>query len=411
VLARLNRFNALIAFVMLLIFSTSSASGVLQGLGKTASGKSGLAAEKTHFGIFSGTPVSHLDISAASPHGHWGKSGCGYETALVSLFYTYGLDLIAQHQLMPVEAPDHWETSYYLYDGLGSVRALADETGLVTDAYFYDAYGRLLNIASTGDGTPNTYLFTGEQFDADLGMYYLRARYLNPETGRFHTMDSFEGRFSDPQTLHKYLYAHANPVMFVDPSGNFSLLESINNLVIRGMVWMSVRMPFTYRAMMLAFEAFVPAEVAVGLPTFGAAAGVSGLAVWRTSKELPALRALWNSNKLKAGNDFETWIGKIYNINKADVPVRDGLQMTRNVPGSAVIDYIFRGSVLEIKASEGAVKTGQLMELAEYASNNGLGLTYIFKIKPSPEKVKRMREIVDDIDPSLDLAINYLYKE
>ena len=42
---------------------------------------------------------------------------------------------------------------------------------------------------------------------------------MNPETGRFLTVDPFEGVNADPVTLHKYLYASANPVMYVDPSG------------------------------------------------------------------------------------------------------------------------------------------------------------------------------------------------
>ncbi len=141
--------------------------------------------------------------------------------------YTYGLDLIAQHQLMPVDAPTGWETSYYLYDGLGTVRALADENGLISDAYTYDAWGNLINTQGL---TPNSYLFTGEQWDHDLGMYFLRARYMNTETGRFHTLDTFEGRNVDPQTLHKYLYAHGNPVFGFDPSGYQAV--SINDMAI-----------------------------------------------------------------------------------------------------------------------------------------------------------------------------------
>ncbi len=45
------------------------------------------------------------------------------------------------------------------------------------------------------------------------------ARWMNPSTGRFHTMDTFEGRQTDPPSLHKYLYAEANPVENSDPSG------------------------------------------------------------------------------------------------------------------------------------------------------------------------------------------------
>src|SRR5208337_4021408 len=64
------------------------------------------------------------------------------------------------------------------------------------------------------------YLYCGEQFDPDLGFYYLRARYLNPNSGRFWTMDTFEGDQEDPLSLHKYLYGEDNPVDNSDPSGN-----------------------------------------------------------------------------------------------------------------------------------------------------------------------------------------------
>ena len=60
----------------------------------------------------------------------------------------------------------------------------------------------------------------GEQWDEDLGLYYNRARYLNVDSGRFWIMDSYEGRHADPSSLHKYLYANANPVKFRDPSGH-----------------------------------------------------------------------------------------------------------------------------------------------------------------------------------------------
>jgi RHS repeat-associated protein len=42
---------------------------------------------------------------------------------------------------------------------------------------------------------PNNYLFAGEQFDPDLGLYFNRARYLNTGTGRFWTMDALQGDY------------------------------------------------------------------------------------------------------------------------------------------------------------------------------------------------------------------------
>ena len=112
--------------------------------------------------------------------------------------------------------------SYYLYDGFDSVRMLADEEGTVTDTYTYDAFGNL--ISSTGN-TVNDFLYRGEQYDSFTGLYYLRARYMNPSTGTFITMDEYAGTIFEPVSLHKYLYANANPVMYSDPSGYVSLYD------------------------------------------------------------------------------------------------------------------------------------------------------------------------------------------
>ncbi len=48
---------------------------------------------------------------------------------------------------------------------------------------------------------------------------------MNPETGSFTSMDTWQGDLYEPVTLHKYLYANANPVKYKDPSGMFSLPE------------------------------------------------------------------------------------------------------------------------------------------------------------------------------------------
>jgi RHS repeat-associated protein len=128
--------------------------------------------------------------------------------------YLYGDDLIKQTRAA--------NDSYYLYDGLGSTRALTDSTGSVTDSYDYESFGSVLN--QTGS-TENNYLFTGEQYDGGLDNYYLRARYHDQNVGRFTQMDTYMGNSQDPITLHKYLYANANPVTYVDPTGNFSLVS------------------------------------------------------------------------------------------------------------------------------------------------------------------------------------------
>ncbi|MGD0939377.1 MAG: RHS repeat-associated core domain-containing protein [Terracidiphilus sp.] len=67
--------------------------------------------------------------------------------------------------------------------------------------------------------------YRGEQYDSDLGLYYLRARYYNAGTDRFMSRDSEDGVPSDPKTLRKYDYAGGDPVNVMDPSGRSSLVE------------------------------------------------------------------------------------------------------------------------------------------------------------------------------------------
>jgi RHS repeat-associated protein len=65
----------------------------------------------------------------------------------------------------------------------------------------------------------------GEQYDSDLGLYYLRARYYNPNTGRFLSRDPLDGNAIDPASLHKYLYADGDPVNGLDSTGKADLYE------------------------------------------------------------------------------------------------------------------------------------------------------------------------------------------
>lgn len=130
--------------------------------------------------------------------------------------FVYGLDRISQYRSYFTGTQSLTQTSYYAYDGHGSVRALTDSSGNITDTYDYDAFGNLIHQTGT---TPNEFLFAGEQFDSNLNLYYNRARYLNTTTGRFWTMDTFDGDSGVPLSLHKYLYVFSDPVNQDDPSG------------------------------------------------------------------------------------------------------------------------------------------------------------------------------------------------
>jgi RHS repeat-associated protein len=167
-------------------------------------------------------------------------------TATVQRVYTYGLQRISQNQLIN----GIWSVSFYGYDASGSVRRLTDSTGSLTDSYDYDAWGNTLSAIGS---TPNAYMYRGEQYDPDLNLYYLRARYFNARTGRFLTRDFDEIDIDsgatesgadadgelvqsdaeldaddpprDPSALHLYLYASGDPVNSLDPSGHQTLTE------------------------------------------------------------------------------------------------------------------------------------------------------------------------------------------
>jgi RHS repeat-associated protein len=138
----------------------------------------------------------------------------------LNCLYTHGHNLISQQRLSTFNSQP--STSFYGYDGHGNVRYLTDTNAAVTDTYDYDAFGTL--IAQSGP-TPNNYLYCGEQFDADLALYYNRARYLDADSGRFWTEDKFEGQFNLPKTLHGYNYGDVNPINNIDPSGFAATLQ------------------------------------------------------------------------------------------------------------------------------------------------------------------------------------------
>ncbi|MBP5433123.1 RHS repeat-associated core domain-containing protein [Ruminococcus sp.] len=144
-------------------------------------------------------------------------------------YYTIGADLISMER--------GGSTYIYLYDGHGSVRGLIDADGKLTDTYNYDAFGNMLE--RTGD-TENSYLYCGEQQDDTTGLYYLRARYMNPTTGTFTSMDTYGGSVFDPISLHKYLYANANPVSYTDPSGYIGLFDTVCASAIGNILFYSI---------------------------------------------------------------------------------------------------------------------------------------------------------------------------
>jgi len=65
----------------------------------------------------------------------------------------------------------------------------------------------------------NTFGYTGEMWDEEDDLLYLRSRHYAPKLGRFLTRDVFPGYVTNPLSMHKYAYVENNPVNFIDPLG------------------------------------------------------------------------------------------------------------------------------------------------------------------------------------------------
>ncbi|MFA5554700.1 MAG: RHS repeat-associated core domain-containing protein [Phycisphaerae bacterium] len=151
--------------------------------------------------------------------------------------YLLGDDCIAQRT--------DGDMQYLLYDGHGSTRQLAYYTGTdiaIADNYSYDGYGVFLQddyyltpIAVRTLPQQTSLLYAGEHFDFNAQQYYNRARWYNPLSGLFNQVDPYAGNLHDPQSLHKYLYCHANPINNIDPTGKFigSIADAMGTMLIR----------------------------------------------------------------------------------------------------------------------------------------------------------------------------------
>ena len=181
------------------------------------------------------------------------KTVSGGTTNLVRL-YTYGLDLISQKDTA---------TAFYGYDGNGNTRYLTATNAAVTDTYVYDAFGVV--ITNTGT-TTNFYRYSGEQYDPNLGCIYLRSRYLNPNSGRFLSRDSFAGNTQDPKSLHRYLYCANDSVNSVDPSGHETLAGQISvGGIIGGLA--GFQLPAISTAFLSSLARYAAVSIAIGATT------------------------------------------------------------------------------------------------------------------------------------------------
>jgi RHS repeat-associated protein len=128
------------------------------------------------------------------------------------LKYNYGAGLLS----MVTPGAGGRQSLFYTRDGQTSTSELTDNSGNVQASYAYDAFGALRRST---DATPNRRRYTGQYDDTDIGLQYFGARYYDPSTGRFLSQDPYAGSEDAPPSLHRYAYAHGNPLVYGDPTG------------------------------------------------------------------------------------------------------------------------------------------------------------------------------------------------
>ena len=119
------------------------------------------------------------------------------------------------------------QTLYYHYNPRGDVVAMTNQDKEVVATYEYDSWGNVLKSDVKGVAADNPFGYAGYMYDKEIGMYYLIARYYDPEHGVFLSVDPDSGDSDDPVTMNGYTYADNNPVMNIDPDGHWAMAAGI----------------------------------------------------------------------------------------------------------------------------------------------------------------------------------------
>ena len=137
----------------------------------------------------------------------------------VKASYIYGTNRVS-------ETLDNSVDKYYNYDIRGTVVQTTDSDGNIAQIYSYTTNGTLVikdgtdKVYESIESASTVYAYTGEEYNIYAELLYLRYRYMDTETGRFISEDSYAGIITDPLSQNRYIYVKNNPIGYTDPSGH-----------------------------------------------------------------------------------------------------------------------------------------------------------------------------------------------
>ena len=186
-----------------------------------------------------GTKEGKLTFSQTNTYNGEGKRIRKVENDVITNYYyqgdhllytTDGTDNITSYNyfgltdnILATTRYDGDKTTYYLYnkDIHGSTSNIVTSTGTSAKGYTYDDFGKPTTYGSSTFYNEITY--TGAIYDDSTGLYYMSARYYDPDTGRFISQDTYRGEAKDSGTWNLYVYCASDPINYVDPTGHWKL--------------------------------------------------------------------------------------------------------------------------------------------------------------------------------------------
>jgi hypothetical protein len=203
-------------------------------------------------------------------------------------------------------------------------------------------------------------------------------------------MDTYTGTQQDPASLHKYLYVHANPVMYTDPSGNITLME----------IGIGLRLYAIQLTVAAAPALYTINHIATRLGTSQLAMAVRSASTALSTTLYRGVGLHPNLLRLHAGQMFERIVSPAMRLLSArpQFPISVGNRIV------ARADWLWQGRyVIDAKLGQ-SINLGQLAHFARFASQNGGSVTYVTLTRSPPDLVQRAQAIGN----TQNVAVNFI---